>query len=67
VSVSPAKVKDPVPLMTNFILEVDSAVQSTEKPREGFHAAVEHCLVHNTLLHQPKLPIKIESPVAERA
>jgi hypothetical protein len=29
--------------------------------RKGVSDAVEHCLVHNTLLHQPKIALKVES------
>ena len=67
VRVTSEKVKDPVPRMTNFVVEVDSPVELTDKQREGFHEAVEHCLVHNTLLHTPKITLKIEAPVAAKA
>jgi len=60
------KVKDPVPRMTNFVIEVDSPVELTEKHRQGVEEAVEHCLVHNTLLHPPKITLKVEGPVGVR-
>ena len=67
VRVTSEKVKDPVPRMTNFVLEIDSPVELTDKHRAGVHQAVEHCLVHNTLLHTPKITLKIEAPVAATA
>ncbi len=27
--------------------------------RAGFHAAVEHCLVHNTLRHEPEVTVEV--------
>jgi putative redox protein len=67
VRVTCEKVKDPVPRMSNFVVEVDSPVELTEKHRAGVRGAVEHCLVHNTLLHSPQITLKIESPVAVKA
>ena len=58
------KVKEPVPRMDNFKIEIDSPVELSAKHRQGLHEAVEHCLVHNTLLHTPKISIQVESPVA---
>jgi putative redox protein len=67
VRVSCEKVNDPVPRMTNFVVQVDSPVELTEEHRAGVHQAVENCLVHNTLLHSPQITLKIESPVAVKA
>lgn len=55
------KVKDPVPRMTNFVISVETPVQLNEEHRKGIHAAVEHCLVHNTLLHAPRIAVKVEA------
>ena len=60
------KVKDPVPRMTNFVIEVDSPVELSPEHRKGVHEAVEHCLVHNTLLHSPQILIKIGQAVAAK-
>ena len=57
------KVKDPVARMTNFVIEVDAPVELSQEHRKGVHEAVEHCLVHNTLLNTPKIALKIEGPV----
>jgi uncharacterized OsmC-like protein len=63
VRVTCEKVKDPVPRMTNFVIEVDAPVELTEEHRKGIQEAVEHCLVHNTLLHTPKISLKVEGVV----
>jgi putative redox protein len=64
VQVSCEKVKDPVARMTNFVVEVDAPVELTTEQRKGIAEAVEHCLVHNTLLHAPKISLKVEGLVA---
>ena len=53
------KVKDPLARMTNFVIEVDAPVELSDKQRKGVEEAVEHCLVHNTLLHSPKIELKV--------
>ena len=58
------KVKQPVARLDNFTIEVESPVELSAEHRTGVQAAVEHCLVHNTLLHTPKILLKIETPVA---
>jgi|SRR5271166_3115335 len=55
------KVKDPVARLDNFVIEVDTPVELSQQHRKGVQEAVEHCLVHNTLLHPPKITLKIES------
>jgi putative redox protein len=57
------KVKEPVVRLTNFVIEVIAAVELSEKHHKGVHDAVEHCLIHNTLLHMPKISFKVECPV----
>jgi uncharacterized OsmC-like protein len=56
------KVKTPVPRLTNFVIEVDALVDLTDAHRKGLRQAIEHCLVHNTLLHTPKITLKLEAP-----
>ena len=67
VRVTCEKVKSPVPRMTNFVVEVDSLVELTERQRAGLEEVVEHCLVQNTLLHPPEITLKIETPVSSKA
>jgi putative redox protein len=57
------KVKDPVARMTNFVIEVDVPVELSEEQRGGVRESVEHCLVHNTLLHKPEITLKVEGVV----
>ena len=57
------KVKDPTARMDNFVIEVDTPVELTQQHRKGVQEAVEHCLVHNTLLHTPKISLQIEALV----
>jgi putative redox protein len=59
VRVTCEKVKDPVARMTNFVIEVDAPVELSAAQRRGVQEAVEHCLVHNTLLHPPKIELKV--------
>jgi uncharacterized OsmC-like protein len=56
------KVKNPVARMDNFVIQIDSPVDLTKEQRKGVEDAVEHCLVHNTLVHPPKITLKIEQP-----
>lgn len=62
VHVSCEKVKDPLPRMTDFVIEIDAPVELTAERRKGLEEAVEHCLVHNTLLHSPNITLKVEGP-----
>jgi len=57
------KVKDPVPRMTNFVIDVAAPVELTEEHAKGVHQAVEHCLVHNTLLYPAKISIKVGAAI----
>jgi len=58
------KLKDPVARLDNFVIEVDAPVELSQQHRKGVQEAVEHCLVHNTLLHPPKISFRIECPAA---
>jgi uncharacterized OsmC-like protein len=66
VRVTCEKVKDPVARMTNFVIEVDVPVELSDAQRKGVEEAVEHCLVHNTLLHPPKIELKVAGAVAAK-
>ena len=58
VRVTCEKVKDPVARMTNFVIEVDAPVELTKDQRQGLDQAVANCLVHNTLMHAPKISLE---------
>jgi putative redox protein len=58
VRVTADKVKDPARL-DNFRIEVITPIELTEQHRTGVENAVHHCLIHNTLLHPPKIALDI--------
>jgi putative redox protein len=62
VRVTCEKIKTPVPRLPNFVIELDTLVELSGEHRKGVLEAVEHCLVHNTLLHTPKITLKLETP-----
>jgi putative redox protein len=59
VHVSCEKVSKPVPRMTDFVIEVNAPKELSAEHLKGMETAVEHCLVHNTLLHPPKIRVKV--------
>lgn len=59
-------VKDPLARMTNFVIEVDAPVELNAEQRKGVQEAVEHCVVHNTLLKPPKIELKVAGAVAAK-
>jgi uncharacterized OsmC-like protein len=54
------KVKEPVPRIDNFRIEIETPVDLSEQHRAGVERAVHHCLIHNTLLHPPQISIDIK-------
>ena len=54
------KEKNPARL-ENFRVEIDVPVMLTEFHRKGVEEAVHRCLIHNTLLHPPKIDFTIRS------
>ncbi len=63
VKVSAEKAKDPA-RMENFAIRVDVPVGLSEAHTAGIEEAVHHCLVHNTLLHPPKITLEVSSLVS---
>lgn len=59
VRVTAEKVSSPARL-DQFRVSVEAPVALTEKQEKGLHWAVERCLVHNTLLHPPKIEITLQ-------
>jgi putative redox protein len=57
------KVKDPA-RVDNFRIEIDTPVELNEQHRAGVEASVHHCLIHNTLLHPPKISIEVRETAA---
>ena len=62
VRVSCEKVSKPVARMTDFVIEVNAPKELSEEHLRGMEQAVEHCLVHNTLLNPPKIRVKVAGP-----
>lgn len=60
VRVTAEKAKDPARL-DNFRIAVEVPMEMEEKHREGIISAVHHCLIHNTLLHPPKIELEVTS------
>lgn len=57
------KMKDPA-RMENFRIEVEIPIELTEQHQAGVERAVEHCLIHNTLLHPPHITIEVKQETA---
>lgn len=64
VRVTADKVKEPVARIDNFRIEIETPVELTEQHQAGVERAVHQCLIHNTLLHPPKIAIDIRQPAA---
>ena len=62
VRISAEKLKDPARL-GEFHIQVESPVELNETDRQGVEDAVHHCLIHNTLLHPPRIEIQVDAPV----
>ncbi len=58
VRVTAEKAKDPARL-ENFRIAIETPVELSDQHRDGVEKAVHHCLIHNTLLHPPKVFIDI--------
>lgn len=63
VRVHAEKVPNPA-RVDNIQIEVELPVSCGERDREGVDRAVHHCLIHNTLLHPPKIEIAIHAAAA---
>jgi putative redox protein len=66
VRVTSDKVKDPLTRMTNFVIVVEAPVELTPEQQRGVEEAVEHCLVHNTLLKPSQISLQVSALVAEK-
>lgn len=64
VRVTADKVKEPVARIDNFRIEIETPVELTEQHQAGVERAVHRCLIHNTLLHPPKIAIDIRQAAA---
>jgi putative redox protein len=64
VRVTADKVKDPTARIDHFRIEIETPVELSEHHRAGVERAVQHCLIHNTLLHPPKIEIALKELAA---
>lgn len=62
VRVTADKVKGPFRI-DNFAIEVEVAGELNDGELKGVDEAVHRCLIHNTLLHPPKIDVEIKSAV----
>ena len=60
VRVSAEKLKNPA-RMDNFSIEVEMPLKVDDEHRKGVEQAVHHCLIHNTLLHPPRIAVEVNS------
>jgi putative redox protein len=65
ISTSAAKLTAPARL-DNFMICVESTITLSENHRRGIQQAVQHCLIHNTLLRSPQISVKVGSNAADR-
>jgi putative redox protein len=66
VRVSAEKVKNP-PRMENFQIAIGAPVPLNDAQRGEMEQAVHRCLIHNTLLHPPRITIDIHDQVSASA
>ncbi len=60
VHVSAEKAKAP-PRMENFRIRVEVPAEFNEDQKRGIEDAAHRCLIHNTLLHAPKISLEVQS------
>ena len=60
VRVTAEKAKNPVRL-DNFRIEVEIPSALSPEQQGGIEDAVRHCLIHNTLLHPPRIALDVTS------
>ena len=64
VRVTAEKLKDPARI-DNFRIEIETTAVLTEQHQSGVENAAQHCLIHNTLLHAPRMAVAITQPVPD--
>ena len=57
------KVNEPVARLDNFRIEIETPVELSDQHLAGVERAVHHCLIHNTMLHPPKIAIDVKERV----
>ena len=64
VEITADKVPNPARI-DNFQIAVTVPIDLSEEQRAGVEQAVHRCLIHNTLLHPPKISLTIHQTVGE--
>ena len=64
VRVTAEKAKNPARL-DNFRIEVEIPSALNHEQQAGIEDAVRHCLIHNTLLHPPRIALDVTSSVLQ--
>jgi putative redox protein len=60
VRVAADKATDPARL-NNFRIDLEIPRELSQQDLEGVEEAARHCLIHNTLLHPPKISIEVKA------
>lgn len=63
VRITAEKVKGPF-RVDNFRIALELPAELDQTHLQGLEDAVHRCLIHNTLLHPPKIELVIQAPVA---
>jgi uncharacterized OsmC-like protein len=66
VKVTAEKAKSPA-RMDNFKIQLEVASELSDDQKQGILRAVDKCLVHNTLLHTPRITTEVASILATQA
>jgi putative redox protein len=66
VRVSAEKAKQPARL-DNFKIEIEVPLDFPKDHEKGVLDSVHHCLIHNTLLHSPKIETSVKYPQVKQA
>src|SRR5690349_1338260 len=64
IRVSAEKAQNP-PRMNEFRIEIEVPSTLARQHRQGIEQAVQHCLIHNTLLNSPSIFLEVKSSLLE--
>src|SRR5260370_5820941 len=64
VRVSAQKATNP-PRLNDFFIKIEIPSAFGDQHREGIEKAVQHCLIHNTLLNPPSISLEVKSSVLQ--
>src|SRR6516225_7517847 len=64
VRVSAEKAQNP-PRLNDFCIQIETPSPLSNQHHEALEEAVRHCLIHNTLLNQPRISLEVKTSVLE--